>query len=375
MGSARPWPILLLIRRLHYGGTERQLAEIARSLDRSRFSPHIGCFIEDGILGKDLRGSGIPIAEFPVRSFASFSLLSGAFRMAQYIKRHGIALVHTFDVPANLFGVFAARAGGARVVVSSQRAYRGLTPGVRRHLLRITDRIVDGVVVNCGAMRRHMIDDERAPADLIHLCYNSVDTGLFHPRPRWRPPELEGASLVIGVACRLSPEKGLDTLIDAFAEVCGLDTGIRLLIVGDGESLPELEARTRSLGIADRCVFLPPVSDIERWLQVFDIFVLPSISEALSNSLMEAMASGCCAIASTAGGNPELIQHEETGLLFTPGDADGLADRLRRVIEDQVLRERLAQSGARSIAERFSRKVCVAQVEQTYSRLLKDQTP
>ena len=124
MGSARPWPILLLIRRLHYGGTERQLAEIAKSLDRSRFEPHVGCFITDGISGEELRGLGIPIVQIPVRSFTSVSLLWGAVHMARYIKQNGIELVHTFDVPANLFGVFAARAGGARVVVSSQRGYR-----------------------------------------------------------------------------------------------------------------------------------------------------------------------------------------------------------------------------------------------------------
>jgi glycosyltransferase involved in cell wall biosynthesis len=372
MGSACPRPVLLLIRRLHYGGTERQLAEIARGLDRSRFTPHIGCFIEDGILGRELRGSGIPIVQFHVRSFTSFSLFSGAFEMARYIERHRIELVHTFDVPANLFGVIAARTGGARVVVSSQRAYRGLTGRGRRALLRITDRMVDGVVVNCDAMRRHMIEDEKAPPGLIHLCYNSVDTEMFHPRERWWPAGLEDASLVIGVACRLSPEKGLDTLIDAFARVSGLDSGSRLLIVGDGESLPALEARVRALGIENRCVFMPPVGDIERWLQAFDIFVLPSLSEALSNSLMEAMASGCCAVASTTGGNPELVQHGRTGLLFAPGDVEDLAAQLRRLIEDRTLREQLSLAGAKFIAETFSRQVSVAQIEATYTRLLGD---
>src|SRR5712664_2793183 len=117
MGNSQPSPILLLIRTLHYGGTERQLTEIAKALDRSRFIPHVGCFITDGVRSQELRAAGIPVAEFPVRSFVSPSLLSGAFHMAQYIKRHQIELVYTFDVPATIFGVFAARAGGARVVV------------------------------------------------------------------------------------------------------------------------------------------------------------------------------------------------------------------------------------------------------------------
>jgi glycosyltransferase involved in cell wall biosynthesis len=296
--------------------------------------------------------------------------------MAQYIKRHQIELVHTFDVPATIFGVFAARAGGARVVVSSQRAYRSLTPGIRHHLLRICDRVADAVVVNCEAMRRHLIEDEKVPDRMIHLCYNSLDPEVFRPSQRWLPPGLEGASLVIGVACRLSPEKGLDTLIDAFARVRGLQSGVRLLIIGDGQSLPELRARTRELGIDSSCVFLPAAGDIERWLPIFDIFVLPSLSEALSNSLMEAMASGCCAVASAVGGNVELIQHERTGLLFAAGDVDGLAERLARLIADKALRERLSESGVRWMREKFSRAASLAQVQDIYSRLLEqDHTP
>jgi glycosyltransferase involved in cell wall biosynthesis len=143
-------------------------------------------------------------------------------------------------------------------------------------------------------------------------------------------------------------------------------------MIGDGECLPELEARVRALGIENRCLFLPPVSDIERWLQAFDIFVLPSLSEALSNSLMEAMASGCCAVASTAGGNPELIEDGRTGLLFAPGDVDGLTAALTRLIEDPALREELSRAGAGSIAQRFSRAASVQQIEAVYTRLLED---
>src|SRR5258705_13445956 len=90
-----PWPILLMIRELDYGGTERQFAEIAKGLERSRFTPHIGCFITEGLIGDELRTLDIPIVQFPVSSMLSPSVLVAAARMGRYVRRHRIRLVHT----------------------------------------------------------------------------------------------------------------------------------------------------------------------------------------------------------------------------------------------------------------------------------------
>jgi hypothetical protein len=84
-------------------------------------------------------------------------------------------------LPDRLFGVPAGRLSHAPVVISSQRANRRLTTTVTRLLLRITDRMVDAIVVNCDAMRRHLIDEERVPASLVHVCRNGIDTALFRP--------------------------------------------------------------------------------------------------------------------------------------------------------------------------------------------------
>jgi glycosyltransferase involved in cell wall biosynthesis len=363
-----PWPVLLLIRELDYGGTERQMTEIVKALDWSRFKPHAAAFIGEGLCANELRALGIPLTVFPVRSLASPAIFAEARRFAGYVRAHGIRLVHTWDVPANLFGVFAARAAGVPLVLASQRAYRGLTPGLARHLLRITDRTVDGIVVNCEAMRRHLVDDERVPPGMVHVCPNSIDTDKFRPGPRPALPGLEGAPLVVGAACVLRPEKGLPTLVDAFARV--RRPGMKLLLIGNGPSESSLREQARDLGIESDCVFLPPVGDIERWLPAFDIFVLPSLSEALSNSIMEAMASGCCAIASRVGGNPELVRHNETGLLFRPGDAAGLAAQLERVIAGPALRARLGARAREWMCARFSRRAAVECIERVYESFL-----
>ena len=285
MSAAQPKPVLLMVRALGLGGSERQMAELAQALDKSEFEAHVGCFLGDGFRAEELRRAGIPILALPVRSFMAFNALQGAWQMGQYIRRHGIQLVHTFDLPLTCFGVPVARAFGVPVVLSSQRAYRDLQPRYRQ-LARFTDRLAHGIVVNCEAMRVHMIEDEGARPELLHVCLNWIDIEHYRPLPPLRPAPLADASLVIGVVCALRPEKGLLTLIDAFAQVRDAAPGLKLLIVGDGPMLPALEKRAREHGLGPQCVFQPGVGDVREWLREIDIFVLPSLSEALSNSLL-----------------------------------------------------------------------------------------
>jgi L-malate glycosyltransferase len=361
-----PIPVLLMVRELHLGGSERQMAEIAKALDRSRFDPRVGCFRPAGLRADNLRAAGVPIVHFPVPSLAS---VTGALRIAAYIREQNIRLVHTFDTPTNLYGVPAARLAGSPVVVSSQRADRALYPALLRHGLRVTDRLVDGIVVNCEFLRRHLCHEEKAPRGLIHLCYNGVDTGTFYPL-RSTPNAGRTAPLMVGVVCALRPEKGLDTLLDAFAAVRELVPGMKLAIVGSGPCLADLQDRARMLGILPDCVFEPATARVTDWLHAIDIFVLPSLSEALSNSLMEAMACGCCVAASHVGGNPELVAHGETGMLFEPRDAAGLAGILRLLLRDPVRRGELASNGARLISRRFSLATAARRMGEIYAGLL-----
>src|ERR1700683_4448430 len=97
-----PIPVLLMVRELNLGGSERQMAEIAKALDRSRFDPRVGCFRPAGVRGGGVRAAGVPIMQFPVPSLAS---VKGALRIAAYMREQRIRLVHTFDMPANVYGV------------------------------------------------------------------------------------------------------------------------------------------------------------------------------------------------------------------------------------------------------------------------------
>jgi glycosyltransferase involved in cell wall biosynthesis len=309
----------------------------------------------------------VPILHLSLQTFLSPASLRQAFRLGRYLREHRIQVVHAFDYPLVCFGIPVARLAGVRVVLSSQRANRALHPPLYRLLLRATDHIVDGIVVNCEAMRRHLVEDQGVPPGLIHLCYNGVDTGHFQVMPR---RELPGNPLVIGSVSMLRPEKGLDTLIEAFAQVKNFHPALHLLLVGSGAMLPGLQSLAQSLGIADRCSFEPASKDVTGWLSAIDIFVLPSLSEALSNALMEAMACGCAVVASNVGGNPELVVDGETGLLFEKADVAGLAARLRLLIEDEALRRRLADAAARVIRETMSLASATRRMEEIYESFL-----
>jgi glycosyltransferase involved in cell wall biosynthesis len=368
--TAGPVPILLMVRALDLGGTERQLTQAAKSLDRSRFVPHVGCFRADGVRGDELRAANVPVVSFPVRSFYAPSTLVAGHQLVRYVRRHGIQLVHTFDVPATLFGVPAGRLSRAPVVISSQRANRRLTTSVTRRLLRITDRMVDAVVVNCDAMRRHLIDEERVPSTLVHVCRNGLDTALFRPDESGSLQGHAGASLIVGTLSVLRPEKAITLLLDAFAEVRAIRPDIKLVIIGSGPSLPELRAKCDALGLRDACRFDTAPAGVSGRLRAIDVFVLPSRSEALSNALMEAMACGCAVIASRVGGNPELVQHQRTGLLFDDGDVAGLAASIRSLVDSPSLRSKLGAEAAAFVRENLSATAAAERLAGLYAGLL-----
>jgi glycosyltransferase involved in cell wall biosynthesis len=321
--------ILLLSYCLDLGGSERQLTEIARGMDRDLYEMHVGCMKCDGLRAPELLAAGIPMTRFPMTSFFSFGAVVQSFSLMAYIHR---------------------------------RADRGLTHGIRLRILRASDRIADGIVVNCEFIRHHLIHDEHVPADRIHLCYNGLDEKFFafQEREAQRP-------LTIGCVCALRPEKNIALVVDALA----LLSGCRLLIVGSGPSEAELKERVSHKQLQDKVTFVPANADVPHWLHQIDVFVLASKTEAFSNSLMEAMACGCAVIASDVGGNPELVGRDERGLLFQEGSVNDLHQKLAQMFFHPEMRARKARTARAFIEERLTRKASVARMSEIYEHFLK----
>jgi glycosyltransferase involved in cell wall biosynthesis len=359
-----------MVRELGLGGSERQTVETARSLDRREFSPHVACFHAEGLRRRDLEDAGVPILTLPVRSLFGLSALHGARLLSRYIRRHAIQLFSTSYTPFHLFCFPAVRMARTPVFLSGHRFHRELTPLFGRRLLRITDRLADGVVVNCQALVRHMVQDEGLKPSRVLLCHNGIDTEMFQPGPAvLRSTVLKDAELVIGVVCGLRAEKRLDLLFEAFARIAA--PGRKLVIVGSGPLRSEIEALASRLSLHPYCHFEPATTAVTDWLRAIDVFVLPSRSESLSNSLMEAMACGCAVIASDTGGNPELVSHDSTGVLFPSGDVEALASAVARLADNLSLRARLGARAASFIRERFT----LAQAAQRMAAIYREKLP
>jgi len=362
---SRPAPVLLFIHSLGHGGSERQLAGLARSLDRRRFLPHVASVL-GGFHVDQLRSEGVPVIEFPLRSYLRRDTLAVARSLRRYIRKQGITLVHSFDYGPAFFGVAVARSAGV-IALSSQRFYMDSVPPKYRRLVLAAHWLAHGVVANSEALRQYLHERYWYPLRRIDVCPNGLDTAIFHPRDRRRFDTLGDADLVIGSVCVLRKEKNLGQLLRAFAQVRGAVPNSKLLLVGSGPEEPGLRLLATQLGIDDSCCFLPTTQDVPSALRSIDIFVHPSLSEGMPNAVMEAMACGCMVIASRAGGGPELIQHGIHGFLTNTGDQEDLVRNLTSAIRDPAGCRRMAAAAAERIQNGFSIAASARRLEQIYS--------
>jgi glycosyltransferase involved in cell wall biosynthesis len=177
------------------------------------------------------------------------------------------------------------------------------------------------------------------------------------------------ARLVV-VSSRLNPMKGVEYFLDAAAVLAVSYPDVRFLIVGDGANRLELEERARASGLEQRVLFTGFRTDVPELLQEATVSLLPSLSEGLSNSLLESMACGVPVVAASVGGNPEVIEHGVTGFLVPPKDSAALAAATARFLDDPNMATQFGHAGRRRVADLFSVERSVLETEQLYQRLL-----
>ena len=209
-----------------------------------------------------------------------------------------------------------------------------------------------------------------APGQLV-VIPNGVDLARFSPAPE---PRRGGPGLVtVGTLANLRPEKGLRDLLRAMALVRDRYPQGRLAIWGGGPLRADLEGLIGELGLRAEARLHGPTTEPEAALRALDIFVLPSLSEACSNVLLEAMASGLPVVATRVGGSPVLVEDEMTGLLVRPGDPDALAKAIIRLVEDPMLARRLGASAYDVVRSRFGVDRMLSRVQAFYERALSGQ--
>lgn len=351
------------------------MTRLALGLDRSRFEPHVACFISEGVRGDELRAAGVPIVELPVTSFKNRTVIQGARMLRNYMREHGVRVFQGFDGPGVIFGTPVAKWAGVDAIFPCQLGHRELYPAVERGLFRVTDRLADRLVVNCQALIDDLVEKGWIRREKAALIYNGVDVEAYRPgdsatRRDVLPLDLRKASVVIGALAALRPEKDVGTLIESFARLAPRFPGACLAIVGGGPEQDALEALAAERGVSDRCHFAGYTSRVAEWLAAMDVYVLSSLSESFPNSLLEAMSCGVCSAASNVGGVPEMLSDGRTGVLFPAGDTEALTERLAALLEDEELRQRLGAAARDFVCRELRVERFIENTQDLYDSVL-----
>ncbi|MGZ8796137.1 MAG: glycosyltransferase [Thermoanaerobaculia bacterium] len=367
--------LLKFVTLFAVGGTERQFVNLALSLEPSRFAVHFGCLRRWGRLLEQIDERGIPVFDYEVSTFRNLKALRAQWRLARDIRRHGIQIVHTYNFYANVFAIPAAKLAGAHVVASIRDMGAYLSPR-QRFLQRVVCRFADQILVNATAIKDWLVADGYA-ADRIMVIPNGVDLTRFEQPARTGSLHhefgLPNSAPLIGLVGRLAHLKGLEDFLTAAAVIARRFPSARFVIVGDAvdESyMAALKQQAAQLGLEDGVIFTGYRSDVECILAELSVSVLPSLSEGLSNALLESMAAGAAVVATRVGGTAEALHDGENGLLVPPSDPDAIANAVCRLLDTPGLASRLGLAARRSIVERYSMTRMVERTSLVYEALL-----
>lgn len=377
--------LLKFLPVFHAGGTEYQVWNLVRRLNRERFDIGFSCMKRSGSLVKEIEREGMRIDEYPLRHLYGFNTLRREIQFSRAMAGQRIHIMHSYNFYANAFAIPAARLARVPVVVASVRDLGVYLTPMQCRVHKMVCRLADRVIVNAEAIRNWLVE-QGFPEHKINVIRNGVDVARFAAgdgaavrREFGVPGE---APLVVMVA-RLNAKKGEDYFLEGAARVLDRCPGTHFLIVGESYTrgqdgrivadlayIERLAQRARGLGIGANVHFTGMREDIPDILAASSVSVLPSFSEGISNTVLESMAAGVPVVATRVGGTPEIIHDGEDGIMIPPGNAEAIAEAVSRIIEDPSLAARLSAKGRGRAEEAFSLDAMVRHTQDLYLELL-----
>ena len=363
--------LLIVIDELDIGGTEQQILELVKRLDRTKYTPMVCCF-RPGRVSAEIESAGVQVFHLRKRAKFDVGLL---FSLLRLMRRERIELVQTYLFTANTWARLAAVLAGVPLIVTSERNVDMWEEGYKKVLGRWLDRWTALTIGNSAAVKDYLVDKGIA-ADKLQVVYNGVDPRRFQqPTTVEETKESLGIPFhhaVVGMLARLEPQKDPATFIQAAALVSQKIADVSFLIIGGGSLKSQLEQQVQQLGLSDRVVFAGPRRDVPQLLAICDVSALSSLKEGMSNTIMETMAAGKPMVATNVGGNPELIVDAETGFIVPTRDPGALADKLVRMLSDRDVAAQMGRRAKARIMEKFSVQSLVKKTEQIYDSLVYD---
>ncbi|HFB52222.1 MAG TPA: glycosyltransferase [Anaerolineae bacterium] len=367
--------IIFLIDGLGMGGAERLLVIYLQHLNRTRFEPRV-CVLQvkqNNPMAAEIEKLGVPIDFVPVKRLAD---PTAPPRLLGYLRRMRPAVLHTQLEFADTLGGTAAKLLGIPTVSTlhtadapekGEKSYRRLK--LRWWILR---HFPARVIAVSEETRQHHLRVGKLPPQKVITLHNGIDLSRFQPVS---PAEIAAlreslgipaaAPVLVTVAVLRQP-KGIQFLLEALPDILQRVPETRYLIVGDGEYREKLENIAAEKNVTDRVIFAGTRRDIPQLLAATDIFVLPTLTEALPTVLAEAMAAEKPIIASHVGGVPEMVDDGQNGLLIPPADPPALTEACLKLLENPQRARAMGKTGQQIVGERFDIQRQVRRLESLY---------
>lgn len=371
--------VVFLLRSLNYGGAERQLAALAKGIDRQRFAVWVLSFYGGGALQAELEAAGVAVISLEKQG--RWDTLPFFIRLLRAVRALQPDVLHGYLATPNLLLVllkpFLPRSTrlvfGIRASIADLEKYDWLARLVYR-LERLASPFADRIIVNSEAGGRFH-RQRGLPAGKITVIPNGIDTQVYAPdreagrrlRAAWGLP---ASAFLIGMIGRLEPVKDHPTFLRAAARLAAQYPEARFIIVGEGRQAyrQELEALAVSLGLEERLLWSPARGDIRAVYNALDLCCSSSYSEGFSNVIGEAMACGVPCVATDVGDSSLIIG--ESGRVVPPRDPAALAAAFEEMARLPLARRaRLGEEARQRVIAQFSLEKMVAHSEAAFERL------
>ena len=363
--------IVQVVHRLDVGGLENGVVNLVNRIPADRYRCTIVCLAGySDEFRRRIHRDDVEVLSLDKKPGKDLPMYG---RMWRELRRVRPAVVHTRNL-GTVDMQWVAAAAGVPARIHGEHGWEASDPeGLNRKSLRIRRAcrpVIHRYVPMSRDLARWLEQQVGVAPSRIRQLYNGVDTRLFTPHGAlpadlpWRGMESAAragtgnSSFVVGTVGRLDPVKDQGTLlravrrlIDGRPELAGI---LRVVLAGEGPMRAQLEGLARELGIDDRTWFAGRRDDTPAVLRTLDAFVLPSINEGISNTILEAMATGLPVFATRVGGNPELVANGVTGALFGRGDVDELASLLAKCLSDPGTRACQGRAGRDRAERNFS---------------------
>ena len=378
----KPLHVCHIVLGLDVGGMENGLVNLIRSLDESAFRHTVISLLGRGHYSAILEKMSVTIME-PERKPAG-GHLRYYWNVYCLLKSLKPDIVHTRNLPTCDLAPIA-RAAGVRTVVHSEHGLDMLELSAKSRRYVWLRRCVRPFVCEYLTLGKELTDwlERRVGVSrgAITPVYNGVDSVAFRPRDAAEratlraahlPSGWPGKAIVIGSAGRLSAIKSHDTLIRAVALLRSRSPEtfqkLRILLIGDGPMRPALESLAAELDCSDQLHITGFRKDVSDLLATLDVFILSSHREGISNTLLEAMATGLPVIATAVGGNVELVADRRTGLLIEPSKPGALADAISEIVTNPALAATVARTARKATQEHYTWQKMAATYSHVYQR-------